>query len=83
MLSVLLAISAMTHPVAPQAAALTKCAPDRHSACSKPAAVGGNAANNGAIRPGKRCHSDPSKSVGCREILVSNADARATRVSAR
>ena len=74
MLSIYLAISALMSPVGLEGAALTRCAPDKHTACHRPA----RAKRKYTLRPGKRCHPDPSKAVGCREIFVS-ADSRKTR----
>jgi hypothetical protein len=69
MLSVLLAISATTMPVGVETVRLGPCAPDKHAACANPAR---SAANQG-IPVGKRCHPDPTRSVGCREVLPSEA----------
>lgn len=57
----------------PGAARLSPCAPDRHTACSR--SEGPLASRQADVRPGKRCHPDPSRSAGCREVIASR-DAR-------
>ena len=78
MLVTLLALSTvvpLASPIGdPAAARLTPCTPDRHTACAWP--EGGRPTTRAAdVRPGKRCHPDPSRSAGCREVLASQ-DAR-------
>lgn len=80
MLSVLLAVSTLAPPPGIEFAALTPCAPDKHAACQRPA----QPLRDHVLPPGKRCHPDPSKAVGCREILIGKAPVRpAADVAAR
>lgn len=64
MIAVLLALAA---PVAGDAATPLSCVSSGDRTCREPAAR--------AIRPGKRCHPDPTKSKSCREVLL-DKDAR-------
>lgn len=76
MLSILMAVSAATSPVPADVVALGPCAPHKHAACDfdRPAATR-------SLPLGKRCHSDPTRSIGCRE--VSPAQELALREQAR
>lgn len=65
MLAILLAISAAPVPGNIGPAALGPCAPNKHTACQ----FEGKRTANAGIPVGKRCHPDPTKSFGCREIL--------------
>jgi len=74
MLSILLALGAATAPAGVQTAALSPCAPNKHTACSYPAAQKGKY----EVPVGKRCHPDSTKSMGCVERLPGQTDRAAT-----
>ena len=70
MLSIMLAVSALSAPVGAETFAITSCAPAEHTACSKPEARAEQVGADAHIRVGKRCHPDSTKAMGCREILA-------------
>lgn len=67
MLAILLAVSAAVIPPSPHGAALAPCGPNKHTACN----FQGKRTGSQGIPVGKRCHPDPTKAFGCREILPS------------
>ena len=69
MYSILMVLGTVAAPTGADAAALHACAPDKHAACVRPAQKA-----QYQLPVGKRCHADPSKSVGCRERLPGSAD---------
>lgn len=78
MLSILMAITVAGAPAGVPSAALGPCAPNKHTACEYPS----RAKASRDIPVGKRCHPDPTKSFGCREILADSKADRAKRVAA-
>ena len=70
MLSIMLAVSALSAPVGTETFAMTPCAPAKHTACYRPEQRAETTGADAHIRVGKRCHPDSTKAVGCREILA-------------
>jgi len=70
MLSILLAVSALSTPAGVETFALTPCAPAKHTACYRPEQRAAPIAADSHIRVGKRCHPDSTKAMGCREVLA-------------
>lgn len=66
-------------PLAPAAAAFFPCHPDKHTACLNHAP----ARSRNVAADGKRCHSDPTRSMGCTERAVRAEPRKEADVAAR
>lgn len=70
MFSILMALGTAAAPAGVDGTAALACAPDKHTACMRPASQ----KVKYQVPVGKRCHPDPTRAVGCVERLPASAE---------